>query len=210
MRRWRLSTQPRVAQSLLKGSDPHSHLWIVRGERHQYTYALHRSSICCALTASGHAAPAPPSSVMKSRRDLFQAARPHRLQEALYRRRGGVVVAVLGSANCSACSGSIRPEPKLSSRSPGESRLALRVRMRRMSAGVSLGLRSSSSATMPLTSAAATEVPVVIWYSPSGAGTRMSTPGADTEMYLPRLAPVNSLSSASVAVTAITLGSAPG
>src|SRR6266436_7321140 len=38
----------------------------------------------------------------------------------------------------------------------------------------------------------------------------MSTPGADTEMYLPRLAPVNSLSLASVAVTAITLGSAPG
>jgi hypothetical protein len=38
----------------------------------------------------------------------------------------------------------------------------------------------------------------------------MSTPGAATEMYLPRLAPLNSLSSASVAVTAITLGSAPG
>jgi len=31
---------------------------------------------------------------------------------------GGVVVAVLGSASCSACSGSIRPEPKLSLRSP--------------------------------------------------------------------------------------------
>ena len=29
--------------------------------------------------------------------------------------------------------------------------------------GVSFGLRSSSSATMPLTSAAATDVPVVIW-----------------------------------------------
>jgi hypothetical protein len=37
------------------------------------------------------------------------------------------------------------------------------------------------------------------------AGTRMSTPGAATETYLPRLAPANSLSSTSVAVTAITL-----
>src|SRR6266568_9630005 len=71
---------------------------------------------------------------------------------------GGVVVAVLGSASCSACSGSIRPEPKLSLRSPVPSRLALICRMRRMSAGVSLGLRSSKSATMPLTSAAATEI----------------------------------------------------
>jgi hypothetical protein len=35
--------------------------------------------------------------------------------------------------------------------------------MRRMSAGVSFGFRSSSSATIPLTSAAATEVPVVSW-----------------------------------------------
>ena len=42
------------------------------------------------------------------------------------------------------------------------------------------------------------------------AGTRISTPGAATETYLPRLAPTNSLSSTSVAVTAITLGSAPG
>ena len=82
--------------------------------------------------------------------------------EPPYRRRGGVVVAVLGSANCSACGGSMRPEPKLSSRSPGPSRLALMVRMRRMSAGVSLGLRYSNNATMPLTSAAATDVPVVI------------------------------------------------
>src|SRR5438094_4624294 len=38
----------------------------------------------------------------------------------------------------------------------------------------------------------------------------MSTPGAATEIYFPRLAPVNSLSSTSVAVTAITYGSAPG
>jgi hypothetical protein len=44
----------------------------------------------------------------------------------------------------------------------GESRFALAVKMRRMSAGVSFGLRSSNSATMPLTSAAATDVPVVI------------------------------------------------
>jgi len=43
---------------------------------------------------------------------------------------GGVVVAVRGSANCSACSGSMRPEPKLSSRLPGESRFALRDAMR--------------------------------------------------------------------------------
>jgi hypothetical protein len=76
MRKWRLSTQSRIAQSLLKGSDPHSRLWTSGGERHQYTYALHRSSIRCALAASGHGAPAPPSSTMKSRRDLFQAARP--------------------------------------------------------------------------------------------------------------------------------------
>jgi hypothetical protein len=73
---------------------------------------------------------------------------------------GGVVAAVRGSASCSALSGSIKPEPKLSSRSPVPSRLALAVRIRRMSAGVSFGLRSSSSATMPLTSAAATDVPV--------------------------------------------------
>src|SRR5258707_7366139 len=38
----------------------------------------------------------------------------------------------------------------------------------------------------------------------------MSTPGAATEMYFPRLAPVNNLLSTSVAVTAITYGSAPG
>src|SRR4051812_46411030 len=75
----------------------------------------------------------------------------------------GLGVAERGSASCSALSGSIRPEPKLSSRSPGASRRALAVRMRRMSAGVSFGLRSSSSATMPLTSAAATDVPVVSW-----------------------------------------------
>src|SRR5262249_49367216 len=38
----------------------------------------------------------------------------------------------------------------------------------------------------------------------------MSTPGAAIEIYFPRLAPVKSLSSTSVAVTAITYGSAPG
>src|SRR5215469_5302096 len=38
----------------------------------------------------------------------------------------------------------------------------------------------------------------------------MSTPGAATEMYFPRLAAVNSLLSTSVAVTAITKGMAPG
>src|SRR5580704_13824304 len=38
----------------------------------------------------------------------------------------------------------------------------------------------------------------------------MSTPGAATAIYLPRLAPENILSLASVAVTAMTLGSAPG
>ena len=61
-------------------------------------------------------------------------------------RSGGVGVAVRGSADCSARSGSTRPEPKLSSRSPGASRFALPVRMRLISAGVSRGLRSSSSA----------------------------------------------------------------
>ena len=38
---------------------------------------------------------------------------------------GRVPAIVCGSASCSALSGPIRPEPKLSSRSPGESRLAL-------------------------------------------------------------------------------------
>jgi hypothetical protein len=38
----------------------------------------------------------------------------------------------------------------------------------------------------------------------------MSTPGAASEIYFPRLAPVNSLSSTSVAVTAITKGMAAG
>src|SRR5262249_51122781 len=75
---------------------------------------------------------------------------------------GGGEAAVCGSASCSAFSGSMRPEPKLLSRSPGSTRLALAVRIRRMSAGLSFGLRSSRSATMPLTSAAATDVPVVI------------------------------------------------
>jgi len=41
-------------------------------------------------------------------------------------------------------------------------------------------------------------------------GTRMSTPGAAMATWRPRLAPENSLSSTSVAVTAITCGSAPG
>src|SRR5262245_584854 len=68
--------------------------------------------------------------------------RGDRAGSGLYRRRGDVVVAILGSANCSACKGSIRPEPKLSSRSPGASRFALAVRIRRISAGVSFGLRS--------------------------------------------------------------------
>src|SRR5207237_70687 len=45
---------------------------------------------------------------------------------------------------------------------------------------------------------------------PSGAGTRMSTPGAAMATWRPRLAPENSLSSMSVAVTAITFGSAAG
>jgi hypothetical protein len=75
--------------------------------------------------------------------------------------RGGGRGARLGQLQ--RLSGSIRPAPKLSSRSPGPSRRALAVRMRRISAGVSFGLRSSSSATMPLTSAAATDVPVVSW-----------------------------------------------
>src|SRR5260370_23251765 len=97
---------------------------------------------------SGHPA-APRSGVTSSRRESTLAPGP------LYRRRGGVVVAVLGSANCSACRGSIRPEPKLSSRALLPSRFALVVRIRRISAGVSFGLRSSTIATIPLTSAAA-------------------------------------------------------
>src|SRR5262249_10146811 len=80
-----------------------------------------------------------------------------------YRCRNGGVVTTRGAADCTALSTSTRPEPKSSLRSPGPSRLALPVRMRLMSAGVSRGLRSSSSAAMPLTSAAATEVPVVSW-----------------------------------------------
>ena len=73
---------------------------------------------------------------------------------------GGVVAAVRGTASCSALSGSTKPEPKFSSRSPGAEPLALRsgcggCRRRQFR------IASSSSATMPLTSAAATEVPVV-------------------------------------------------
>src|SRR5262249_17499725 len=64
-----------------------------------------------------------------------------------------------GAASCKALAGSIRPAPNWSL---GPSRLALAVRMRRTSAGVSRGLRSSISATMPLTWAVATDVPVVI------------------------------------------------
>ena len=65
---------------------------------------------------------------------------------------GGVVVALRGSVDCTALSGSTSPAPKLSSRSPDPSRFALEVRMRRMSAGVSFGLRSSSSADQGLSS----------------------------------------------------------
>ena len=42
---------------------------------------------------------------------------------------GGTVVAVRASASCSALSGSISPEPKLSSRSPGECRRPHEARM---------------------------------------------------------------------------------
>ena len=43
-------------------------------------------------------------------------------------------------------------------------------------------MRSNINATTPLTSAAATEVPVVNWYCASGAGASTSTPGAATVM----------------------------
>ena len=54
-----------------------------------------------------------------------------------------------------------RPAPKSFSRTLGAIALAVRMRIRRTSAGVSFGFRSISSAATPLTSAAATEVPVV-------------------------------------------------
>ena len=55
----------------------------------------------------------------------------------------------------------------------GPSRLALPARILRTSAGVSLALRSSIRAITPLICAVATEVPVVTWYSPAGAGTEV-------------------------------------
>jgi hypothetical protein len=58
--------------------------------------------------------------------------------------------------------------------------LALVVNTSRMAAASRLGSRSSRSAAMPLTWAAATDVPVVTWKPPLGAGSRISTPGAAT------------------------------
>jgi hypothetical protein len=54
--------------------------------------------------------------------------------------------------------------------------LAVSVRILRTPACFSFGSRSIMSAARPLASAAAIEVPVVIWYAASGAGTRISTP----------------------------------
>ena len=48
------------------------------------------------------------------------------------------------------------------------------------------------------------------WYFPSGAGRKISTPGAAIAIWAPRFDATNSLSWASVALTAITLGLAAG
>ena len=50
----------------------------------------------------------------------------------------------------------------------------------------------------------------MIWYFSSGAGRKMSTPGAAIAMWPPRFEAVNNLSWASVALTAITLALAAG
>ena len=52
--------------------------------------------------------------------------------------------------------------------------------------------------------------PDVIWYLPSGAGRKISTPGAAMAIWPPRFDAANSLSPASVALTAITLALAAG
>ncbi|MBA7630858.1 hypothetical protein ES703_38383 [subsurface metagenome] len=63
---------------------------------------------------------------------------------------------------------------------------------------------------MPETYAAENEVPEVIWYFWSGAGRKMSVPGAASAIWTPRFEAVNRRSWASVPLTAITFGLAAG
>ncbi len=66
-----------------------------------------------------------------------------------------------GRTAVSALSALTRPAPKSRSRPLGPRSLAVSIRIFRTSAGVSEGLRSINNAATPLTSAAATDVPVV-------------------------------------------------
>src|SRR5262252_5008226 len=111
-------------------------------------------------------------------------------------------------SSSSALSGSTRPAPNCGLMPRYPRCLAVLTRIARISSGVSDGLRAISNAATPLTLAVATEVPVVNCTVPFGAGTKISTPGAATVMYFPWLALLNRRSLASVAVTAITFGSA--
>ena len=79
---------------------------------------------------------------------------------------GGVTVGLGGApppdfAAVTACSALTRPAPKSRSLPLGPRSLAVLIRILRTSAGVSEGLRSIIKATTPLTSADATDVPVV-------------------------------------------------
>src|ERR1700719_2554832 len=127
---------------------------------------------------------------------------------------GGASIADLsdtsGGVTRSALRGSTRPAPNCGLTPLVPRFFAVDIRMARISSGVRDGRCATSSAATPDTWAVATEVPVVSWIELFGAGTSTSTPGAATEMYLPWLAPLNRRSWSSVAVTAITLGSAPG
>ena len=55
---------------------------IVRGRGHEHADAPHRARACCARAASGHAAAAPPSSVMKSRRLMSAPCSGHGMRTA--------------------------------------------------------------------------------------------------------------------------------
>src|SRR5580704_9998878 len=96
-----------------------------------------------------------------------------------------------GGATRSALSGSTSPAPNCVL-TPFEPRcFAVDISTARISSGVRFGFCAISSAATPDTWAVATEVPVVSWIELFGAGTRTSTPGAATAMYLPWLAPLN-------------------
>src|SRR5580704_12923150 len=93
-----------------------------------------------------------------------------------------------------AAKASASPAPNRSSRPGAPRSWAVFVRIARTSSGFNAGFRSSIRAARPLTSAAENEVPDVIWYFSSGAGRKMSTPGAATAIWPPRFDAANSLS----------------